>query len=134
MSDRLIREAKYAVSLAWLGFLRELALTRYRDDPGPHILPLVLGLALYVGQYEGRPFTAHKLAQWLGIPRPTVIRRLAAMIKMGAVERRGKYYYLPEEWLDSQQAIGLVRQLTQIINSACALLSKMDIKDGGQSH
>jgi hypothetical protein len=134
MSDRLIREAKYTVSLAWLGFLRELALTRYRDDPGPHILPLVLGLALYVGQYEGRPFTANKLGAFLGIPRPTVTRKLAAMIEVGTVERRGTYYYLPEKWLDSPEAVGLVRQLTQIINSACALLSKMDIKPLDNPH
>lgn len=40
---------------------------------------LIICLALFVGQSESRPFTAGKLATYVGIPRATVTRRLSAL-------------------------------------------------------
>ncbi|MCQ8223567.1 helix-turn-helix domain-containing protein [Burkholderia pseudomallei] len=52
---------------------------------------LLVGVA--IGDLEARPMTAFKLAQYIGMPRPTVVRKLARMARAGLVvrDRRGRY-------------------------------------------
>ncbi|WP_167810498.1 helix-turn-helix domain-containing protein [Ralstonia pseudosolanacearum] len=52
---------------------------------------LLVGVA--IGDAEGKPMTAYKLAQYIGMPRPTVIRRLARMARDGLVRRDGRGRY-----------------------------------------
>ncbi|MGA4421490.1 helix-turn-helix domain-containing protein [Ralstonia nicotianae] len=52
---------------------------------------LLVGVA--IGDAEGKPMTAYKLAQYIGMPRPTVIRRLARMARAGLVQRDGRGRY-----------------------------------------
>ncbi|NVH69332.1 helix-turn-helix transcriptional regulator [Burkholderia pseudomallei] len=52
---------------------------------------LLVGVA--IGDLEARPMTAFKLAQYIGMPRPTVIRRLARMARAGLVVRDGRGRY-----------------------------------------
>lgn len=49
--------------------------------------------AVAIGDLEDRPLTAFKLAQFIGMPRPTVIRRLARMTRDGLVRRDGRRRY-----------------------------------------
>lgn len=57
---------------------------------------LVLLAAVFVGQAEGKPMNASKLAAYAGIPRPTVIRKLRALARRGVLERiDGGLYALP---------------------------------------
>ncbi|AUS42639.1 hypothetical protein CYD94_10900 [Ralstonia solanacearum] len=52
---------------------------------------LLVGVA--IGDLEHRPLTAYKLAQYIGMPRPTVNRRLARMARAGLVRLGGRGRY-----------------------------------------
>ena len=61
---------------------------------------LLIGAAVYLGTIEARPLTATKLADYIGIPRVTVIRHLRTLCRRGAVEKIGYYYRTPAKRLD----------------------------------
>lgn len=61
---------------------------------------LLIGAAVYLGTVEGRPMTATKLADHVGMPRATVIRRLRTLCRRGAVEKAGRHYRTPAKRLD----------------------------------
>jgi hypothetical protein len=122
----VIAEMRYTMAQASLSFMREVAIVRYGGRLIPHLHSICFGMTIFIGQYEGRPFTAHKLSQYLGGPRTTVTRRLEAMVRAGVIERRGTEFFIKEDWLDRPEAIGMLRQLFQILNSACTRLSAMD--------
>ncbi|WP_367949109.1 helix-turn-helix domain-containing protein [Paraburkholderia sp. NMBU_R16] len=65
--------------------------------------------AVAIGDLEGRPLTAYKLAQYIGMPRPTVIRKLASMTCAGLVERdaRRRYLLTPEGRRRAAKAAGV---------------------------
>jgi hypothetical protein len=132
----VIREARYTLAHAAIAFMRAVALARYNGAIGPHLLTIFLGMALFIAQHERKPFTAAKLAQYLRMARPTVIRKLEAMVRTGAVERHGTRYFVSDDWLDRPEAIGMVRELNQIVFSACERLSKLDVRalDTTKSH
>lgn len=54
---------------------------------GTHAADVLLLGAVYIGQVEGKPMTAHKLAQYAGMPRGTAVRRLQRLEAMGLVRR-----------------------------------------------
>jgi DNA-binding IclR family transcriptional regulator len=56
---------------------------------------LLIGAAVYLSTIEGRPLTASKLADYVGMPRASVIRKLRTLIRRGAIERNGKVYCTP---------------------------------------
>ncbi|ONC69938.1 helix-turn-helix domain-containing protein [Burkholderia pseudomallei] len=53
---------------------------------------LLVGVA--IGDLEARPMTAYKLASYVGMPRGTVIRKLARMARAGLVKRDGRGRYV----------------------------------------
>ena len=61
---------------------------------GAHADDLALFAGLLIGTAEGRPMNASKLAHYVGIPRPTVIRKLNALARRGMVERTGGAFVL----------------------------------------
>jgi hypothetical protein len=122
----VISEMRYTMAQAALSFVRAVAVVLYDGKLGPHILNIYFGTVIFIGQHEGRPFTAHKLSQFLVMPRATVIRRLEAMTKAGTIERRGTKFFITDQWMDDPAAVGMLRELFQVLNSACARLSAMD--------
>lgn len=56
-------------------------------------LMLVL-MGVFVGDAEGRPPTATKIAGHCGLSRPTVYRRLEQLMKLRKVERSGHNYFV----------------------------------------
>lgn len=74
---RALLDALRAFGAAYLGHKRFGA----RADE------LVLLAAVFVGQAEGRPMNASKLADYAGMPRPNVIRKLQALARRGVLER-----------------------------------------------
>jgi CRP-like cAMP-binding protein len=126
VSDSTLRLARYTASMTMLSCLRAIALARFKGELGPHLMSILLVMVLFIGQHEKRPFTAAKLAQYVRIPRPTVTRRLEQMVADGIIERRGTHYYVRDDYLDGPEAVGVVRELAQIIISACNQLPKMD--------
>lgn len=61
------------------GLLREDRFAANADD-------LLLMCAVYVGQVEGKPMTAAKLAAYAGMARPTAIRKLGELQARGLVQ------------------------------------------------
>jgi hypothetical protein len=49
---------------------------------------VILAATIAKGHVEGRPFIAAKLGHFLGIPRPTVLRKVEPLIAAGVVERK----------------------------------------------
>lgn len=87
----------------------------------------VLIYAVFIGQAEGRPMGAAKLAEFAGITRPTVIRKLAAMQKLGRVARDSRgCYTLSVDMLNSGEALHAAVAGIQAIHRAARQLSKMD--------
>ncbi|EHP42310.1 hypothetical protein OR16_15314 [Cupriavidus basilensis OR16] len=58
-----------------------------------HAGDVLLVCAVAVGDLEGKPMTAWKLAAYVGMPRPTIVRRLARMARAGLVARDGRGRY-----------------------------------------
>lgn len=59
---------------------------------------VLLLCAVAIGDLEARPMTAYKLADYIGMPRPTVIRKLASLARAGLVRRDGmRRYSLTDE-------------------------------------
>jgi hypothetical protein len=76
--------------------------------------------AVWFGHLTGGPMTAHKLALFLEIPRTTVIRRLAELVKFGCVERIGTRYYVSDR--DIKRHPPIVLKAAKIITDAADAL------------
>ncbi|KWN15868.1 hypothetical protein WM21_11880 [Burkholderia ubonensis] len=64
-------------------------------------------MGVMIGEAEGKPLSAYKLAYLVGMPRPTVIRRLARLTRDGLVMRDHlKRYALADKAL--RRATGVV--------------------------
>jgi hypothetical protein len=58
------------------------------EDIGPYALDLVLGMAIMVGQAEGRPMSTSDIANYTGTPRSTVLRKLKQFEQRGTVRTK----------------------------------------------
>jgi DNA-binding transcriptional ArsR family regulator len=120
---------RYLVAKALLDIFRIAARHDETGDtgPAPHIESLLLLWTIYIGQAESRPFSASKIALYTGMPRPSVIRKLAPLVEAGKVEktRRG-LYCLTEEWLASPHLGTLVYQVIAILKKVGAELTILD--------
>ncbi|WP_155755013.1 helix-turn-helix domain-containing protein [Burkholderia pseudomultivorans] len=85
---------------------------------------LVLLAAVFVGQAEGRPMNASKLAAYAGIPRPTVIRKLQALARRGVLERiDGGLYALPARVVNSAAVLRAADASRKRIRRAAAAIA-----------
>lgn len=67
---------------------RELSFALLRERRfASHAGDVLLLCAVAVGHGEGKPMTAHKLAGYVGMPRPTAVRRLQHLCALGLVQR-----------------------------------------------
>jgi DNA-binding transcriptional ArsR family regulator len=66
---------------------------------------LQIGMLIFYHAVEGhRPPTASKLARELGVPRPTVVRHLQRLVRLGALCREGAGYSIPEGVINTPDA------------------------------
>ena len=66
---------------------------------------LQIGMLIFYHAVEGhRPPTASKLAREVGVPRPTVVRHLQRLVRLGALRREGTGYSIPEEVINAPDA------------------------------
>ncbi|QOE32768.1 helix-turn-helix domain-containing protein [Achromobacter phage Mano] len=86
----------------------------------------VLCCAIFVGQAEHKPMTAAKLAEYAGIPRPTVVRKLRQLQVEGIVRvlDGGQAELVADLLADGLQAA--TARSIRVINTAASRLSKMD--------
>jgi DNA-binding transcriptional ArsR family regulator len=98
------------------------------DGPASQVETLLLLWSIYVGQYEGRPLSASKLALYTGMPRPTIMRKLAPLMALGKVERKRRGYCLCETWLKDPYLGELIGQVLAILRVVGAKLTILDTK------
>jgi len=86
-----------------------------------------IGLCVAVGDLDGRPFSAAKIAAYVGVPRMTVIRKLAQLKSWGLIDREGMRYYLRQKTFNSPVGMRTYQQVRSILNRATAELAILDI-------
>lgn len=128
MPDRIVY-ARHRLEIAKL----VMALIRFGTGPylghqrvAPTADEALLCGAIFIGQAEKRPMTAANLADYTGMPRTTVIRKLRALVESGHVEMVDGFALLPLERLNSQQMLEGVRGACRHIHRAAERLSKLD--------
>jgi AraC-like DNA-binding protein len=61
---------------------------------GANLELMLVWIGVFIGDAEGRPTTATKIATHCGMSRQTVYRRLEQLINMGKVVREGRCYFV----------------------------------------
>lgn len=88
---------------------------------------VILCSAIFIGQAERKPFNATKLSHYTGIPRPTVIRRLKELERMGFVIKTSKRCYcLPREIINHPEVLERWSGIFKDIQVFVEVVSKMD--------
>jgi excisionase family DNA binding protein len=73
---------------------------------GTRVETLFIAACVALGDLEGKPFCASKVAAYLGVPRTTVNRKLEKLGKAGGlVYRTGRHYRVREQLLNSPSAM-----------------------------
>jgi DNA-binding transcriptional ArsR family regulator len=92
---------------------------------GAKLEAMLILIAVSVGHMEGKPFSAHKLAAYLDMPRSSVIRHLEKLKRGGYVAQRGSTYALYDDKLN---AIGIddTRACIRMIRSMAEQFAQMD--------
>jgi biotin operon repressor len=85
-----------------------------------------IGLCIAMGDIDGRPLSAGKIAAFLGMSRTTVVRRLKRLKSCGLVERQGRYYYLQEKTLNPLIGMRTYEQMRRVLSKAVAELAILD--------
>lgn len=119
----------YVVAKLLLDMTRLIA-TAFLDSeyPASDADALLLCVAIYIGQCEMRPMTAGKLAEFIGMPRPTVARKLAYLKHRGLVfeNSRRQWCIAIDNPKVSARIAALNGAVLQLIHASSAMLSKMD--------
>ena len=91
------------------------------------VVDVLLCCAVAVGQLEGRPMKVGKLAQYLGMPRPTVFRKVKELEKAGAftVEDDG-VVTTPLSVMNCPRRLECIRRAVAEVKRTACELSKLD--------
>lgn len=102
-------------------FLQQDNATTYSDE-------LMMCAAIFIGQAEGKPFTAGKIASYIGMPRPTVVRKLHSLCRRGFIVRSdGKRWSIALDRDDiSARVNNNIKLLGNHIQRAASDLSRLD--------
>lgn len=87
---------------------------------------LILCLSIFIGQVEGKPMNASKLAEYAGLPRPSAIRKLASLRRRELIFCRDGAYFIPEHLLNDEQAVASARRIRRELLNTARMVSKMD--------
>jgi DNA-binding transcriptional ArsR family regulator len=87
---------------------------------------VLLMCAILIGQIEKRPMTAGKLADYAGLPRPTVVRKLREFERAGMVEMVNGAAVGVIDHLNPNGIEDTIESLIRSIKRAAVELSKMD--------
>lgn len=107
-------------SMLLIDLTRALGTGLLRTDRfGTRAEDLLILCGLCVGQAEGRPMAAHKLAQYIGQARPSVVRRLDRLEAAGLVRRgRPGGWVLTDELLSSSGFKRAMREVERRVRIA----------------
>lgn len=86
-----MRSRLHVVTELWIELTRRLSRLDQPHEPrfGVHVGDRLIAAAIFLGMADEQEMTASRLAAMVGLPRSTVLRRLAALEAAGAIERRG---------------------------------------------
>lgn len=117
---RLFLEMARGQSVAYLG----------ESLYGIHVDEVILCCCVALGQLEGRPMNASELSAYAGMPRTTVLRKMAVLKKRGfiAEEKHGKFSVLNPDKANRKELIALMAAHVKLIHKASRELSKLDTK------
>lgn len=74
--------------------MRDLSMVMLRERRfASHAGDVLLLVGVAIGDLEAKPMTAYKLSSYVGMPRGTVLRRLALMARAGLVAKDGRRRY-----------------------------------------
>jgi hypothetical protein len=100
----------------------DVALPRKIRHVGIDITTLLVLICVFIGDAEGKPATATKIASHCGLPRPTVYRRLEQLLKLKKITRIGRNYFVAPEGASPDDR----GRLASIIHKIAVEASKMD--------
>lgn len=119
---------RFEICTLVLSLLRLSTVYNESENYGASLSDALICAAIFIGQFERKPMAAGKLASYTGIPRPTVIRRLAALVDSGHVTKTDGNYLLPIDAINTPAVLAMLKEAERLIHSASSRLSKMDIK------
>ncbi|MDT9046471.1 helix-turn-helix domain-containing protein [Escherichia coli] len=97
------------------------------DNFSSHADLVLLCMAVGIGQLEGRPMSASKIAQYIGMPRVTVLRKLADLRARGLIERpTRRAYTLGSLEVPGPKHSRIIAALQRRVHEASTELSKLD--------
>jgi len=67
---------------------------RFHSTIAGEVELILIAAAVLVGYVQGHPRNAAELSRQLGIPRPTIVRKLARLIDHGIIERVDGHRYV----------------------------------------
>lgn len=80
---------------------------------GSDLESLLVVVCVFIGDAEGRPTTATKIASHSGLPRPSVYRHLMRLIRLKKVARVGNNYRLTKTAINPDDKRRLARILDE---------------------
>lgn len=127
-SEIIDAEQRLVVAKTVLSIMRAFAVVYIKNERfGSCADDCFLSFAIFVGQVEGKPMSASKLAEFAGLPRPTVVRKLAGLKRRGIVEATDSgVFRLNPAVLNSDASVSEGRRIRRQFIRAAAELSKMD--------
>jgi hypothetical protein len=93
---------------------------------GTRLETFFVGFCVALGDIEGKPFSASKIAAYLHMPRTTVMRRLKRLENWDIVCRHGRRYYIRDTMLNSLMGIRSYLQIRRMIGRAGEELTVLD--------
>ena len=86
----------------------------------------MVATAVFIGHASRRPMGATDISRYIEMPRATVLRRLAELIRRGIVVRKGRHYCIVPENVNGPEMLATVRGNIRRIKAAAKELSKLD--------
>lgn len=120
-------EIRYWLSMRSLELMRFVSLAGFQDDRfGRRANDVLIIMAVHIGHHENKPMTAAKIAHYIGMARPTAIRRIELMVCEGVLRYTEKRrVYLSEEMEQRAESIMPILKQSRILRNV-VYLSKMD--------
>jgi DNA-binding MarR family transcriptional regulator len=85
---------------------------------------IIIAMEILVGHADGDYVRASALGKRLGIPRMTLMRKLARLVKLGLIERRDGGYAFNMTMLDTRAKLGM--EMRRLIKRASDELAARD--------
>lgn len=95
---------------------------------GKNAQDIIILLGVAVGTHEKKPMTAAKLAEFICIPRPTIVRRVAGLVDAGLLRLDTRKLIYLSEIADKRASKAAPILNKSAIMRTAAFLSKLDNK------